>query len=372
MSEAFALAAFLARWSPLVRHDLAASHSEPLPLSWLLAAADAEDRRRWEALDLGYAHPQGAPWLRAAIAQRYRGLTADDVLCCAGAQESMSCLLRAVLGPNDHAVMVLPLYGPTETAVTTVCAATGVALSDDGAWSLDIDRLAAVLRPNTKLILTNIPNSPTGASLQTAARDALVSLCRRHGLWLVNDEVYRETDVECLPPIADAYERGVSIDGLSKGFGLPGLRVGWIACRERDLLARTLVIKSGLSSCLSSASEVLAHIALRNRHWIVARTRDIGRRNRILLDALLARHAALFDPDGERNLAFAFPRYRGVDAEAFAVDLACRGGLLVLPSTLWHSPLARLPADRLRISLGHASVAPALEALDSYLAECGR
>ena len=368
MSESFALAAFLARWSAGIRHDLAASDSETLPLSALLALADAEDQRRWDALDLGYADPRGAPWLREAIARRHAGLTADDVLCCAGAQEAAACLMGALLTPDDHAVVVLPLYQPSEQAVTARCAATGVPLADDGAWTLDLDRLAAALRPNTKLVLANFPNSPTGASLPRAALDALVALCRRRGLWLVIDEVYRETDMAPPPAVVEVYERGISVDGLSKGFGLPGLRVGWIACRDRALLARTLAVKSGLSSCLSSASEVLAHVALRNSEPILARTREIGRRNRARLDALLARHGALLAPDGGHNLAFAFPRYRGGDADVFAADLARSRGLLILPAALWRSPLGPLPVDHLRISLGHARVASALEVLDSHLA----
>ncbi len=173
MSEPFALAAFLARWSAGIRHDLAASDSETLPLAALLALADAEDQRRWAALDLGYADPRGAPWLREAVARRHAGLAADDVLCCAGAQEAASCVLRALLTPDDHAVVVLPLYQPSEQAVTARCAATGISLADDGAWTLDLDRVAAALRPNTRLVLANFPNSPTGASLPRAARVAL-------------------------------------------------------------------------------------------------------------------------------------------------------------------------------------------------------
>ncbi|MGY2051120.1 aminotransferase class I/II-fold pyridoxal phosphate-dependent enzyme [Methylobacterium sp. JK268] len=371
MSATFPLAAFLDRWSATATHDLAASDSESLPVSHLLALADDEDRRRWDALDLGYAEPRGAPWLRAAIAEGYSGLGAEAVLACAGAQEALTCALRALLAPQDHAVVVLPIYQPSEQAATALCAATGVALREaDGGWSLDLDRVEAALRPNTKLILTNFPNSPTGAALSGEALDALVRICRARGLWLVNDEVYRQTAAGPVPPaLVELYERGVSVDGLSKGFGLPGLRVGWLACRDPAVRDRALAAKSTLSSCLSATSEVLAHIALRHRDRILARTREIGRANRRRLDALMIRHGGRLGEDGSRNLAFAFPRYRGPDgAEGFATDLA-RRGCLVLPSTLWRSALAPPPADRLRIGLGHARVGPALDALDGHLEE---
>ena len=368
--DSFALAAFLARWSPSARHDLSASDSQTLPVQALLRLADAEDRRRWKGLSLSYADPRGAPWLRTAVAARHASLSADDVMCCAGAQEAVACVARALLTPDDHAVVVLPIYQPSEQAVTALCPATGVVLEGRD-WHLDLDRVAAALRPNTRLILTNFPNSPTGAALDAGTLAGLVALCRARGLWLVNDEVYRET--ECAgatraPMVADAYERGVSINGLSKGFGLPGLRVGWAACRDRGLLARVLTAKSMLSSCLASPSEVLAHVALKAEARIIRRRREIGRRNHRRLRALVEAAPGVLEVEAPRNLAFAFPRYLGGEgADRFAATLVREAGLLVLPSSLWHSPLADVPTDRLRLGLGHASSGECLAALEDYL-----
>lgn len=371
MKEPFNLAVFLGRWNHAVRHDLAASDSETLPLADLLGMAGAEDLRRWQGLNLGYADPRGAPWLRAAIAARHDGLAADDVLCCAGAQEAVTCVVRGLLDPDDHAVVVLPIYQPSEQAVTTLCAATGVPLRREDGWRLDVACVAAALRPTTRLVLTNFPNSPTGASIDPDTLAELVALCRHHGLWLVNDEVYRQTDADLSDApamVADVYERGVSINGLSKGFGLPGLRVGWVACRDQNLLARTLRAKSMLSSCLASTSEVLAHIALRAEDAIVARIRAIGQANHRRLSALLARRPDLFAADGPDNLAFAFPRYLGRDGvEHFAARLIREAGILVMPSSIWQSPLAPMPGDHMRIALGHAKNEAALELLEDYL-----
>ncbi len=125
MNEEFALGSFLARWSGHVRHDLSASESATLSLPSLLALAEAEDRARWEALAFGYADPHGAAWLRAAIATRYRRLEPAHVSCSAGAQEGLACVVRALLAPGDHAIVVLPIYQPSERAVTALCAASG-------------------------------------------------------------------------------------------------------------------------------------------------------------------------------------------------------------------------------------------------------
>lgn len=372
MSESFAIAAFLARWSHTVRHDLSGSDSETLSLNALLGMAEDDDLARWENLAFGYVDPRGAPWLRAAIARRHEQVGPDNVLCCAGAQEAVACVAGAVLQPGDHAVVVLPIYQPSEQAVTGLCAATGVPLSCPG-WQLDVDRVAAAIRPNTKLVLANFPNSPTGAVLDGQVLGDLVALCRQHGLWLVNDEVYAQSECDLarasVTPVVDAYELGISINGLSKGFGLPGLRVGWVVCREPAVLARALHTKSLLSSCVSSASEILAHVALRAERNITARTRDIGRQNHRHLQSVLAAFPALFGRDGSGTLAFGFPRYLGPDgADHFAARLIRDAGLMVLPSTLWHSPLGPVPADHVRIGLGHSRSAAALEALRDFVA----
>lgn len=365
----FPLATFLARWADCAIQDLAASDSQTLPLATLLRHAGADDLRRWDSVGLGYPDPRGAPWLRDAIATRYDGLDARGVLACNGAQEAIACILRASLGPDDHAIVVVPIYGPSELAVTGLCAATGVPLDPGRGWSLDLDRVSAALRPNTRLVLANFPNSPTGATVDRATLEGLVGLCRRHGLWLVNDEVYRRTDMGAgVPSAVDCYERGVSVDGLSKGFGLPGLRVGWVACRDRGLLDRTLGQKSLLSSCLSGPSEVLAHVALRMEGRVTAFARSIGRRNRRRLAALIERFPESFEADASANLAFGFLRFRGPEGAArFADTLARQAGLLVLPSGLWRSSLASVPVDHLRLGLGRLGSGAALEALERHL-----
>jgi aspartate/methionine/tyrosine aminotransferase len=336
--------------------------------------AEADDRGRWEALDLGYADPHGSPWLRSAIAVRHPGLDASNVLCCAGAQEGLTCVMRALLAPDDHAVVVVPIYQPAEQAVTSICGATGVALRDQDNWQLDINEVAAAIRPDTRLVLINFPNSPTGAAIAPAALASLVALCRRHGLWLVNDEVYRSVGSDPAsraPPVSEIYEKGISIDGVSKGFGLPGLRVGWILCHDQALLAKVLLAKSALSSCLAKPSEVLAHIALKAEARIVGRNRAIAHANREHLRVILRHHPDIFEEPVLNDAVLAFPRYHGTDgADRFAGRLACDAGVLVFPSSLWHSPLATVPADRLRIGLGRVEAGPALTALDEYLTVC--
>ena len=278
----FALEAYFARWEGAVRHNLAASECEPLRLPDLLALADDEARSRWESLRLGYGDPAGAIWLRTAIAGLYDTVGPEDVLCFAGAQEGIHCAMHTLLGPGDHAIVVTPNYQSAETIPLALGAVTGVALDPARGWTLDIDEVAAAIRPNTRLVSINFPNNPTGKILERDRFDALVALCRQHGLWLFSDEVYRliERDpADRLPQLADIYERGLSLNVMSKAYGLPGLRIGWIACRDAAVLHRMGQLKHYLSICNAAPSEVLASIALRASDTILSRNRDIAAHN---------------------------------------------------------------------------------------------
>ncbi|HTH98931.1 MAG TPA: pyridoxal phosphate-dependent aminotransferase [Stellaceae bacterium] len=356
----------------MARFDLSGSESEPVNLQTLLSLARPEDLARWHGLRLGYPDPRGSNWLRRTIAGRYAGLGPEDILVTAGAQEGLSCIAQALLTPEDHAVVILPIYSPAERAVTDRCPSTGVALQKQArGWYLDIAAVEAAIKPSTRLVLTNFPNSPTGAVIGHDDLAALIELCRRHRIWLVNDEVYRLTanrPDRIAAPVVDLYEQGISIDAVSKGLGLPGLRVGWIACRDAHVRQAAMAAKGQLSACPGAPSEVLAQIALGAEAEIVHRNRRLGAAHRRHLLAFIDRHGDLFEPAGTDNLAFAFIRYLGRDGVAALTErLARELGLLLLPSTLWRSRLGFDDSRHIRIGLGKRGVTPALDVWQVFL-----
>jgi aspartate/methionine/tyrosine aminotransferase len=362
------LEAYLTRAMVRARHDLSSSFSDVLDLSILQNLADADDFEAWENLDFGYTLPDGSKKLRSRIAKLYSGLRDLQVVCCTGAHDAAACVAEAILTREDHAIVILPLYQPLEWTITDRVMATGISL-DAANLRLDLDQVEAAITKRTRIILMNFPNSPTGVLLDDETRDGLVALCRRHGLWLINDEVYRhlltgrpETS------IVDLYERGISIDALTKGYGLPGLRVGWVACRDAELLRRISRVKARRSSFVAAPSDALAAIALASRSHTLDHARLICTQNRNLLRDSLQAFPELFEPDLGHNLLFACPRYLGPDGAAgFASRLLTRTGTFVLPTELWHSPLAPTPHDRLRIGLGLRGSAEGLEVLAEYL-----
>lgn len=339
----------------------------------LLALADEEDAARWQSLTLEYTDPLGADWLRRSIATAYERIRPEDVTCFAGAQEGMYAALHATLTRDDHAIIVTPSYQSLETIPLGICSVSAVPLLPEAGWKLSLDAVAAAIRHNTRVIAVNFPHNPTGALVTPAEFSALVELCRHHGMWLLSDEVYRLTERDPnrrLPHAADAYERGISLNVVSKAYGLPGLRIGWVACRDRAALQRMQAIKQFLSTCNAGPSEVLANIALKAGPRILARNRAIATTNLEALLALVRRRADLFDVTIPEGGMVAYPRYLGADGvEAFVQRIAELAGVILLPASVFRSELADTPADRFRIGFGRSDFAAGLAALGAALDE---
>jgi aspartate/methionine/tyrosine aminotransferase len=369
----FRLEAYFSRWEFAARHHLTASDAETTTVAELLALGTDADREAFAALRLGYTETWGTPPLRAAIASTYETCAADDVLVFAGAEEAIYWLMRLLAGPGDHLVVTVPNYQAIETLpLANGADVTGVLLDPLDGWRLDVDAVRAALRPSTTAVVVNVPNNPTGALPDQATWRALAELCDEAGVRLVSDEVYRGIELDSartLPQAADLLPAAVSVNVMSKAYGLPGLRVGWVACRDHALLEALERHKHYTSICDAGPSEFLATVALRARDQVLARTRGIVAANLPVFDAFFARHPDLFEwaaPDGG---CVAFPRYLGADGvEDFCRDLVETEGVLLLPASIYASELARVPADRFRIGVGRRDPEPALEALERFLA----
>jgi aspartate/methionine/tyrosine aminotransferase len=367
----FRLETHFSKWEFKARYHMTASDAESMSMRELLAMATPAEREAFEGMWLGYTETFGAPNLRETIARTYANQSTDNILCFAGASEGIFAANNVILDEDSHAVVVTPNYQSHETLPVAICEATGVPLDPDDNWSLDIDRVADAIRPNTRLVTINFPHNPTGAILPLDRYQALIELCRKHGIYILHDEIFNglgPTGTQHLPFIADVYERGLSLNVTSKSYGLPGLRIGWIACKDADVLSKMERMKHYLSICNSGPSEKLAIIALRNRDKILARNCAIVDENLTKWDAFFARHTDLFDwkrPDGS---CMAFPRYLGADGvEAFTTSLVEESGVLFLPSTIYSSDLGPTPNDRLRLGFGRSNLDEGIAALDAHL-----
>lgn len=367
----FRLETHFSKWEFKARYHMTASDAEAMSMRDLLAMSTPAEREAFEGMWLGYTETFGAPDLREEIAKTYANQSVSDILCFAGASEGIFAANQVILDKDSHAIVVTPNYQSHETLPVAICEATGVPLDPNDNWSLDIDRVADAIRPNTKLVTINFPHNPTGAILPLDRYHALVELCRKHGIYILHDEIFNglgETGARHLPFIADIYERGLSLNVMSKSFGLPGLRIGWIACQDAEIISKMERLKHYLSICNSGPSERLAMIALRNKDRILARNCAIVDENLPKWDSFFARHSDLFDwqrPDGS---CMAFPRYKGGDGvDAFCKSLVEKSGVLFLPSTIYSSDLGATPTDRLRLGFGRSNLDEGIAALDAHI-----
>jgi aspartate/methionine/tyrosine aminotransferase len=373
MLPPFRLESYFASWEFAARYNLTASDAQSMTVAALLELADGETRARWDTLALGYTQTRGLPELRAEIAATYSELEPDDVLCFAGAEEALYLAMQVLLEPGDHAVVLTPNYQSAETVPLSICDVTGVALRAEDGWALDLDEVSRALRPSTRLLSVNFPNNPTGAVPDAATWQQLVGLCADRGITLFSDEVYRgleQAPRAPLPQAADLLPGALSLNVMSKAYGLPGLRVGWIACRDRALLSRLERAKDYTTICNSAPSEILALIALRARDQVLARNRGIVAANLPAFDEFFAQFPGLFEWQRPQGGCVSFPRYLGGDGvEAMCADLVREAGILLLPASLYRSELTPVPADRFRVGVGRRDPEDPLAAWAAWLSK---
>jgi len=367
----FRLEVFFSQWEFKARHHMTASDVQSMSIQELLTLGSPEDNRNFHESWLGYAETWGDPVLRELIAETYDTLSANHILCFAGAEEGIYTAMRVMLGKADHAIVTVPNYQAAETVPLEICEVSGVPLQEENDWHLDIEDIRRAIRPNTKLVSVNFPNNPTGKIIPETDFIALVDLCRHHNIYLFSDEVYRLLELDetkRIVQVADIYEKGISLNVMSKAYGLPGLRVGWLASRDTDLLVKCEQYKHYLSICNAPPSEELAKIALKNRSIILERNRTVLSENLVLLDEFFSKHEELFEwrhPDGS---CVSYPRYIGHGSvEQFCRSLLMENGVLLLPASIYHSDLLEAPDDRFRIGFGRAGMKEGLQAFTEFI-----
>jgi len=357
----FKLEQYFERYEFSVPYLLSSSDAEAWRLDDLLALADDELRGLWDSLTLGYTEVRGHPLLRAEIASLYEHVQPDDVIVFAAAQEPIFALSSVAVEPGDHVIAVVPSYQSLYEVARSRGADVTLVPMGDG-WTLDVDAVRAAVRPNTKLIVLNVPNSPTGALPDEAALRELFELGPR----VFVDEVYRflEHDArDLLPAAADL--GGVSLGVMSKTFALPGIRIGWLATRDQALRERIVEFKHYLTICSAGPSEILATIALRARDEVLSRSRRIVEANLPILEDFLARHEG-FSWTPPRGGTIGLIEMRDGDVDALARQVADTEGVMILPASVFD-----WPANAFRVGYARAGMPQALERFERFIQQSG-
>lgn len=363
----FQLERFFAAHEFNTRYLLSSSDCEAWSVEELLAFEPGSEKACHQ-LWLGYTESAGAPGLRSQIARIYQHMADDQVLVHAGAGEAIWIYMNAVLNAGDHVIVQTPCYQSLlEVPLHIGCDVTHWQMTYEGGWDLHLADLEAAIRPDTRLLVMNSPHNPTGFQMSRAFQRQAIQLARRHGCRVFFDEVYRELEhnpSDRLPAACDLYDRATSLGVMSKTYGLPGLRIGWIATEDAETYQAMARLKDYTSMCNSAPSEFLAELALRRRNTLAARNLRIVRENLARLDAFFLKHSDRFE--WQRPIAgpIALPKLRlHPDAEQFCADVIRKASVMLVPGDLFGVP------EHIRVGFGRRNLPEALEAFEAAMME---
>jgi aspartate/methionine/tyrosine aminotransferase len=346
---------------------------------YLLSSSDAESVTIEELLSLepgahdafmkhwcGYTESSGAPWLREVLATIYTTIHADQLVVVSAAEEAIFLFYHALLTPQDHAIVETPCY---ESALTLPKSA-GASVSEwrrrpENGWAHDVAALEAMIRPNTRALYINTPHNPTGLLMPLEIFRRVLELAAKHNIYVFSDEVYRELEHNSatrLPAACDLYDRALSLSSVSKTYGLPGLRLAWLASHDKEFLQKIISLKHYTTICASAPSEFLTALAFRHRDKFIERNLQIVLRNLPLLTAFFARYSNIFDWTPPNAATIGFARFKPQqDVHGWCENLVRDAGVLLLPGTVYDEP------RHIRFGYGRKNMPESLAQFDAYL-----
>ncbi|KAK9839072.1 hypothetical protein WJX74_008804 [Apatococcus lobatus] len=372
----FRIERYFAKHEFSVQHLLCCSDCEPLHIKELLELADTDSLKRWERMSLGYTESSGLPALREEVANMYNSNVAASEVLVLAPEEGIFLSMQALLQPDDEVIVMVPGYQSlSEVAKAMGCSIKpwGPVLQSDNSLAFNLDTLAALIGPETKAVIVNFPHNPTGALLTASEWKELIRLCRDNQAFLFSDEMYRllEHDPSTRLPSAceEMPEASITLSGVSKTIGLPGLRIGWLVCKNPEVMSRLRELRDYTTICNSAPSEILALMALRAQDKLLQRSMSIISSNLMLLQDFFAQHKAAATWHAPKAGPIAFPSFHlGKPSSVTCQELIDQHSLLLLPAEVWeHQPSQQ--QQRLRIGFGRSSMQAALDKLGQYLAQ---
>ncbi len=363
----FKLEEYLTKYEFSAKYLLCCSDAESFTMSEIIDMAAPEDKRLWDELALRYTEPYGHPLLRKQIANLYSGLSDENILCFAGAEEGIFCALSALIEAHDHVIVLTPCYQSLlEIPKSKGAEITEIKLKEEMNWRIDLQSIQREIKPNTKSIVINFPHNPTGQIIEEDELKGLIDICESNGIWLFSDEVYRLLGNPELPwasPATCLYDKALSLGVMSKAFGMAGLRIGWIACKDKEVIYKMKLMKDYLSICNSAPAEILSMIALNNREEILERNNKIVADNLKFLDEFFLEYNHLFEWVRPQGGCVGFVQYKGTGTvEAFCERLMSAQNVLLLPESVYD-----YNGNYFRIGFGRKNMPECLSQLKEFL-----
>lgn len=362
----FKLERYYTLYEHTAKYSLCNSDCEAMTIKELLSLEEGAEntfQNSW----LGYTETKGDPKLRKDISVIYSKIKAEDITVCTGAQEPIFLVSHAILKSGDEVIVQSPCYQSLQSVPESIgCKVLNWEVDyQDNKPNFNIDDLKKLVSNKTKAIYLNAPHNPTGFLFTKEEQQAIIELARTNGIIILCDEVYRELEHHpsfAIPAFADAYENGISIGVMSKSYGLPGLRIGWLATQNQVVLEEVAMLKEYTTICNAAPSEFLAGVALRNRKVILDRNLQIVSDNLKLYTTFFTKYANLFSwyKPNAGPIAFVKMHFDNDDL-SFADQVLKEQSVLLLPGGIYDYP------GYFRIGFGRKKIPEALEQFEMFV-----
>ncbi len=362
----FKLERYFAKYEFSAKYLLCSSDCDGLPQKQILSYADSETKSLWENLHLGYTESLGLPRLREEVSKLYKSISKDEVLIVTP-EEGIFIALQTILKKGDHVVCVFPGYQSLYSIAESLgCEVSKWMPNEEKGWYFDPADLEKLIKPNTKLIIVNFPHNPTGYLASKVDYEKIISLAKEKNIYLFSDEMYRFLEYDSadrLDSASDIYENAVSLFGVSKTFGLAGLRIGWLTTKNKELYTQFSTYKDFTTICSSAPSEILSLIALKARDKIIKNNLNKINKNISVLEDFIKRNAKIFSWVKPKAGTICFPKINlDISSYDFCEKVVKNIGIMLLPSTVYD-----FGDKHVRVGFGRKNLPEVLKNLEDYL-----
>lgn len=361
----FNLERYFAKHEFTSKYLLSSSDCDGYAMQDVLAIATNQEKKLWDDLKLGYTESEGSKLLRESISKYYQNTGIENILV-ASPGELHFMAMNVLLNAGDHVITVLPAYQSLFEVARAIGCEISYWMPNPDNWHFNPDDLEKLIQKNTRLIVINFPHNPTGSYLTRDELNRIVDIARKNNITIYSDEMYHKLTISKmneLPPLSDIYEKGISLWGTSKSFGMAGLRTGWIVCRDTKIIQNLLAFKDYLSICNSAPSEILTLMALNHVDKFIPPNIKKIKRNIQLFNTFANQydHLLTFIPPQAGSTSFVKLNISSSSLE-FSNKLVEQTGIMTVPSEMFG-----YGGKYIRIGFGRASFPKTLEELNQYL-----
>lgn len=364
--EDFKLERYFAKYEFKAKYLLSSSDCDGYSLDYILSLATPDEQKLWKNLRFGYTESSGSDFLKEEIRKHYSTISADKINVMSPGEANF-ILMNILVYSGDEVICQRPSYQSLYQVAVSLKANLKF-------WNCRADTkfyiqdLEEIISSKTKLLILNFPHNPTGFVPTNTELMQIIELASKYNIFIFSDEMYRmliHDEKDEIPSVCDIYENSACLWGMSKSFGLAGLRIGWVCTHRKDLLDKIASFKDYLSICNNAAGEVLSFIALRHwRDFIIPNKNKINR-NKEIFKGLVSKYDNFFEYYEAKGGSTVLVRQNtGMSSYELAEKIVNEIGIMLVPSEMFD-----YGDNHLRIGLGRENFPEALKIFDEYLSE---